>query len=156
MRSHTFDDWVGAQSISSVFCSCILMETIVLRDMNFSCSRRLAEKMPQNTSQFNGYNCMWSNKVNICVRLSFVNVPFVNISVFSCSVDILDLNCWVQVTWSYNQSESIVCVLETCLIVGLLPLLIILMKSPLSLISCSNDLMLNNRVFESTNSIFQN
>ena len=46
--------------------------------------------------------------------------------------DILDLNLRVQTFLSNNQSRATLWVLDTCLIVGILPLMIILITASLS------------------------
>ena len=47
-------------------------------------------------------------------------------------VDIFDLKLWIRLILSNNQSRATLWVLETCLIVGLLPLMIILIAASLS------------------------
>ena len=67
-------------------------------------------------------------------------IPFITCEIPLCQdvcelvfgVDVFDLDFGVQLIRSNNQSRATLWVLETCLIVGLLPLLIILITASLS------------------------
>ena len=103
-----------ATILSSSFCSCILFAIVLVQPVRLK--------------------WMMLNKWNRLFHSSRVKLPLVNVSTRWCLVSMY-LIIWIlgcRLILSNNQSRATLWVLDTCLIVGLLPLIIIFLTASLS------------------------